>query len=301
MVLGRMACSGLLALVLAGCAVEWHRPAEPARALPDRAGALQPAPETREAMRALLGAPYLDGGDLGFDLFREEIDQVTVPVAITPLPVPFARLVDTVRRYTLVQYDAQGRITARASGLHRRAPDWRAATVEDNLVLRLDAGDLSFVAGRFDRRETLLASAAWRDAWLARAPAGCEVVAGCAARGCSDGLRVDDGPLLPAPARLPATEGDAAVDALVWLPLAPGAHRLQFVDSHFRGEQSLALTCAAGERTWLRVDAWIAPEDSSWPRGKPMHWALAPQAAMPPEFAGRPLLLWRDGRWLVSP
>lgn len=314
---------GLLALgaaLIAGCAIEHASPHDPGMAVPDRSAEVALGRMDREAVRAVLGSQRLSSDYWGFDLFRADTDQTVTVYAVTPWPIPFARLTDQIQRFTLVAYGADGRAAAVASGLFRRPADWRNAspTHDGHASLHLRAGDLMFFVDPEGARDVnLLAAPGRRDAFLelARKSSGCTVVLGCGQRGCGDRVSVDGGP----PRRLPLRTalgywlkaGDRAawlegvepylrdarepwLEALVALRLAPGEHKLGFSARHLGGSSTLAFTCRTGELAYLVVDA--ASDQNFW-RPALVDWRIERSSAMPSRFARRPLVLMEDGQW----
>jgi hypothetical protein len=277
----------------------------------------------RAAVRAVLGDQRLSSDYWGFDLFRADTEQSATLFAITPWPVPFARITDQLQRFTLVAYDADGRTAAVASGVFRRPAGWRNVSpiAGDYPALHLRAGDLMFFLDPEGARDVnLLAAPGRRDAFFrqARASGGCTVVLGCGPRGCPDQIAADGGP----PRRLPLrtahgywlkAEDRAAwlegadphagsaempwLEALVALRLAPGEHKLVFSARFLGGSSTVALACQPGEVLFLTVDA--ATGKSTW-RPELVDWRSEHGAAMPARFARRPLVLMDDGQWAVE-
>jgi hypothetical protein len=259
----------LVAALLAGCAVESMSPSEPAAALPDRSPEIILGRMDRAAVRAVLGAPRLSSAYWGFDLFRADANQSRTVYAVTPWPIPFARLTDQLQRYTLVAYDAQERASAIASGLFRKPAEWRRGSPPplDNSSLHLRVGELMFFVDPEGARDVnMLVTPRLRDAFLehARASSGCAVVIGCGDRGCGDQMSVDGGPARRLPLRtahaywsmkgerdswlqgVEAYGGDARLpwlEALVAVRLAPGEHAVEFSAKFLEGRTSLRFAC----------------------------------------------------------
>ncbi|HEX9182610.1 MAG TPA: hypothetical protein VF876_05050 [Burkholderiales bacterium] len=317
---------GLLALgaaLIAGCAIEHASPRDPAALIPDRSAEVALGKMDRAAVRAALGSQRLSSDYWRFDLFRADSEHTATVFAVTPWPIPFARLTDQLQRFTLVAYGVDGQAAAVASGLFRRPTSWRNTSpiAHDHPSLHLRAGELMFFLDPEGARDVnLLAAPRRRDAFLADARdfGGCTVVLGCGARGCGDQLSVDGG----APRRLPlrtahaywlkaddraawleGTEPHAGdprapwLEALVALRLAAGEHGLEFSARYLGGSSSMTFACRAGEVAYLVIDA--ASNESFW-RPALVDWRIERSAAMPAPFARRPLVLMDDGQWQVE-
>ena len=315
---GRLA---LAAPLLAACAVQHVSPGHPAARVPDRTAALTVGQTPRAEVRAVLGAPLYSSAFWGFDLFRADTAQTAVVIAVTPVPVPFARLKDQVQRYTLVAYDADDRASAVATGVFRRPTGWRNVSpiAPDFSSLHLRAGDLMFfVDPEGARAENLLVAPRRRDAFLEGARASsdrCTTIVGCGGRGCGDQLSVDAGPARRIPLRtahaywlraeereswLQGTDAHAAdpempwLEALVAIELSAGEHVLEFSARHLDGSASVELSCQPGAVTYLVIHA--TAQDGFW-RRKLVEWRFERSGTMPERYARRALVLVDDGRW----
>lgn len=312
---------------LGGCSYVSRFPGDE---LPDRSGSILSGRMNREAVRASLGEPFVASRYWGVDLYRHASSQTEVPIAVV---IPYARLKDDIYRYTLVAYGGGEVAQSTATGLHRKPSKWRTASpIEyDHLTVSLRAGDLTFVTEWEDRYETLLATPARRDAYLAlaRSSSQCTVVIGCGTRECSQKLRVDDGPTLPLPCRLKVRNFDAGAMALLRqgrqeeyekayplttyetvaaLSLAPGSHTLKAWGGRWQqgkragllsGEASTTFSCRAGEILYLVID--VSAKEYGWWGAKGVAWKIQAHERMPEIFLDRPLLLYRGDRWLVDP
>jgi hypothetical protein len=316
-------CALCMCVLLAACAVHHVSPEDPTGSIPDRSAQVVAGHTERTDVRRALGTPIISSTHWRFDLFRATTEQSEVVFAVTPWPVPFARLEDQLQRYTLVAYDAQSRATAVASGLFRKPATWRntAPISSDFRALHLRAAALMFFVDPEGARETnLLVVPSRRDVFLAdaRSSKGCTVVLGCGGRGCADQLLVDAGPVRRLPVRtahvywISATERDAWLqdtephgtdpkmpwlEALVAIELAAGEHTFVFSAKHFDGSGSSQLACRPGDVTYLTIDAF---SDESFWRKALVDWQITQSNAMPEYFKGRGLVLLDDGRWYVD-
>lgn len=312
----------IVLLGLSACAMDLVSPPHPQAALPDHSPNIQLGQTRRTEVRALLGEPRFSSAAWGFDLFRADTEQHNVVVAVTPWPVPFARITDQLQRYTLVAYDGAGRASVVTTGLFRRPPAWRNVSpiTADFPALHLRAADLMFfVDPEGARRENLLLTGAGRDAFLQRAPGpgGCLLVLGCGDRGCPDQLALDGAPARRLPLRTAhAYWLDAArrgawlqgvevaggagpwLETLVALRLGVGEHRLDFSARYLGGSHALHLNCQPGERRYLVIDA---AANAGVMNRSLVDWQVDRQPTQPDRFARRPLVLLDDGVWQVDP
>lgn len=310
--------------LLAGCAIDLVSPENPQSLIPDRSAGIVAGQTRRAELRATFGQPQLSSLRWGFDLFRTDTEQRNVVVAVTPWPIPFARVTDQLQRYTLVTYHADGRASAVASGIFRRPAAWRNVSPirQDFPALHLRAGTLLFYLDPEGARDVnLLAAPAARDYFLRQAPAAgkCTAVIGCGKAACGDQLAVDGAPPRRLPLRAANTywfqkgereswlqDVDAPADearlpwleALVAVPLAAGEHQLEFSARHLDGRHSLPFACRAGEVSYLVINA---SDKAGLMKSTLVDWQIDRFEALPESFRRRPLVLLDDGQWYVEP
>lgn len=322
-----MACLLHSLLGLGGCSFIFRFPDHE---LPDRSGSILSGRMNREAVRASFGEPVITSRYWGMDLYRDASSQTEVLLTVV---IPSGWITDDIYRYTLVAYGEGGVVQSTATGLHRKPSSWRTASpVEyDHLTLSLRAGDITFVTEWDDRYETLLATPARRDEYLAlaRSSPRCTVVIGCGTLECSKNLRVDDGPTLPLPCRLKTRNFDAGAlellrqgreeeyensyplttyETVAALSLAPGSHKLKAWGgsghqgnrwARFSGEATTTFTCRAGEILYLVID--VSAKEYDWWGAQGVEWRVDVQERMPEIFLDRHLVLYRGDQWLVEP
>jgi hypothetical protein len=307
--------------LLSACATQYVSHEEPALLVPDRTAGIALGEAPRAEVRALLGAPVHSSAYWGFDLFRASTEQAATILAITPVPVPFARIKDQVQRYTLVAYDAGDRANAVATGLFRRPAAWRNVSPisSDFPSLHLRAGDVMFfVDPEGARAENLLVAPPARDAFLRHvrtSPERCTAVLGCGGAGCADQLSVGGGPTRRLPLRtahaywfrpgerdawLAGTDSGADDPAMPWLEtlvalsLTAGEHVLDFSARHLGGKGAMKFACRPGEVSYLVIH--VSAEEGFW-RQALVDWRFERREAMPEPFARRALVLVDDGQW----
>lgn len=321
--IGRCSVTVLILWLVSGCAVDVVSPKEPITAIPDHSSEIAVGQMERAAVRAVLGEPQFSSAYWEFDLFRAKTDQTDVVAAVTPWPIPFARIKDQLHRYTLVAYNITGRTSAVATGIFRKPPDWRNVSPisSDFLSLHLRAGELMFFVDPEGARDVnLLAASASRDAFLQHASksTACTVILGCGDRGCGDQLAVDSGPVRRLPVRnahaywIGESEKDSWLrgvephgsdarmpwlETLVAVKLTAGEHLLEFSAKHLGGKTSLNFTCHPGELTYLTVNA---TDNENFMNRALVDWRIDRTNAMPEPFRRRPLVLLDDGQWYVD-
>ena len=305
------------------CAVPYRSPEDPKAFIPDRSSEVKVGQMDRDAVRNVLGAPQLSNTYWGFDLFRADTEESEVMFAVTPCPIPFARITDLLQRYTLVAYDANGHASAVATGLFRRPASWRNVSPiqQDFPALHLRAGELMFFVDPEGAREiNLFVSPRGRDVFLqhARSSSDCTVVLGCGDRGCADQVSVDSNPARRLPVRsanvywlkkdervswLQGVEPHSSdvrtpwLEVIVALNLASGEHAIEFSAKHFDGKTAMNFVCRPGEVTYFAI--WASSNESFW---KPalVDWHIDRSDIMPERFARRPLVILDDGQWYID-
>jgi hypothetical protein len=258
------------------------------------------------AVRKTLGKPLIASRYWGFELFREDRSQTEIAFMFF---IPFMYDKDDIYRYTLISYNKDQIAESIVTGIHRSASKyWEISPTikKDYLELYLQAGDFTFVS-KWGDHETLMVTPARRDVYLERArfSSQCTAVIGCGKRGCSDTLRVDEGPSLPLPARLGVIEDHTyhTCDTVAALSLAPGKHTLKTWACLLCRGQTIAFSCREGEILYVVIDVDVsAKEERSWwlGAGAGVVWKFDLLKDMPEFFVDRPLLLYR-GQWLVEP
>jgi len=319
---------------ISSCAFDNISPQDPTAFIPDRSSEIKVGQMTREGVRGVLGNPFLSSTYWDFDLFRAETEQTDVPYAITPWPIPFARIKDKLYRYTLVTYDTKGLTSAIATGIFRRPTDWRSASPikHDFQALHLRAGELMFYTDFFALQENMLVTPTARDNFLQLAPssAGCLVVIGCGDRGCGDQLAVDGSKVRRLPMRLsvdsfsffegssrrlawlkgvggsihesndglpPSSLRNYSLQTLVAVKLPVGEHDLEFSSKYLDGKHSIKVACHPGELTYLMVSASVHEHLITHSL---VDWQIEQTDNMPESFENRPLVLLYDGEWYVD-
>ena len=310
-----------MALVLPACSIDIVRPKDADTAISDRSSVIRPGETGRAAVHAALGEPAFSSTEWAFDLFREDTVQTLVPVALTPWPVPFGRMKDTLYRYTLVTYAPDGRVSALASGVYSRPSELRRISPIErgHAALHLRVGELMFfVDPEGERRENLLVTSVVRDAWLARAGSSrsCTLLIGCGEGGCPGRITVDGGSPVPLPVRLaplywikpevremwlngaiaPGTS-PPWVEALVAVQLSPGDHALKFSSRFLGGEHAVSLACREGEVAYLTLNA---TDNGRLFKRALVDWKVARLERMPENFARRPLVILHAGEWRIE-
>ena len=269
------------ALGLTGCAtdVQVGKPTIDAELVAARAAGIVPGKSARADVHALLGEPWLANEPLGIEVYRLEGKQRNMAVVFAPYPVPLPSFSDKLQVYTLVSYDTEGSVSARAS-------EYVQAAIPDQPTLVVHAGDLEFVHEKPDTLSVSLDHYLRALARHATAPA-CTLLVGCdgTRREESDdleicfsaaGLHVDEGrrqglllardvmPLRP-PDSPEACRESGGRYGVFWgqppekclyrlrplraLALAPGRHTLRFSSGLFDRGLTAELDCEAGQVT----------------------------------------------------
>ena len=240
----------------------------------------------RAAVRKLLGEPWVKSAYWGFDLFRFSDRERELIVVFVPL---WVSTVD-VRLYVLVDYDATGKVAAYDKGVTHGPSVSRGPTSGGDAAL-LQAGETALAVNPVTHTSSIFVSPVRRDEYLAgQKPVDqCTVVLGCNADWqCTSSLTVDGGMERALPDSLyvfSKTPGELRIESVrPWLApmvLPAGDRQLEV----FTGKQAFANTrfqCVAGELSYALIDDPIRLS-----------------AEMPGTFREQPMLIWRDGQWLV--
>jgi hypothetical protein len=299
------------AVALAACGDLPVKTTEVESALPRQAAAIVVGQTDRAQARGQLGEPWLASDHWRFDLFRMSGKNVDVGFLFLPWPVPFGVSSDEVRAYVLVGYDANGVVSAVDSGAtHGEDSSWQVPAGGGDSIL-LAAGAVEFAVESSSHTPSVLVPVARRDQYLAtlRAGDGCTVLVGCGQDQCSNALVVDGGEPRPMPGVLTRiqTNPGRGIEVLTqpWLaPLAlrPGRHRLQVPPkAHTTLEATAEFSCGAGELLYAVIRIEPGDKREAW-----RHWKTQEQGSisvsqqMPERFRDLPMLIWRDGTWLVA-
>lgn len=311
----------LILLSLSGCEAHYRSPDTPEIMIPDRSSEVKKGAMERTAVRSILGQPYLTSNYWGFDLFRSDTEQSDIIFAVTPLPVPMARVKDQLHRYTLVAYDTQGNASDISSGLFRKPTQWRNLyPIEFNyLSLHLRSGALMFYSDPEGARDiNMLIAPSGRDVFLQNVQTSnsCIAILGCTDKGCSDQLSVDKGAIRSLPLRnahaywfqkderdlwLKGIESSPKampwLESLVALKLSAGKHTLDFSAKYLDGTHSMNFECRPGEVNYLQITASF--HKNFW-KSALTDWRVDHTDTMPESFLRRPLVLMNNGEWYVE-
>jgi hypothetical protein len=199
-----------------------------------------------------------------------------------------------VRAYVLVDYDANGMVSAVDSGAtHGEDSSWQVPVEGDDSIL-LMVGDRGFAVESSTHTPSILISAARRDEYLSTPQPGgtCTVIVGCRQDQCSNALVVDGGAARPLPGALlrirrPATGG---IEVLTQIPPNP----------HTTLEASAEFSCHPGDRLYAAIEIQSGDTSQAWRHWKTqVHGSIQISADMPEAFREQPMLIWRAGEWLV--
>ena len=258
--------------------------------LPKKTAPIVVGQTDRVEVRRVLGEPWVSSDYWGFDLFRISDWNGWLAVFFIYVPIP---VFEKVNGYLLVSYDAGGRVSAFDKGVTSR--EFTDATGSNSL--RLAAADLGFIVEGDTVPPVLAVSPALRDQYLSeRAPRDrCTVVVGCTIGSCSSNLslQVDEGEAWSLPYSSDPVP-PIARNRLEPETLAPGEHRVRLIEPAFRGGSKTwadkRFVCATGE-VWyglLLDNETLGTSD-----------VIKLSRDMPETFREQPMLIWREGQWLV--
>lgn len=283
-----LAAVGVVALV--GCAGEIpvHESSVPKQFEQDTT-AITIGDTDRAALRQLLGQPWVSSEYWQFELFRLAGRDVNLVVTFVPLPLPFMYTTDQEERYLLVQYDANGKVSA------------FAASVSGDFGYDPQVGEVIVSIGVQGERPDVFASPQRRDEYLdtLRGSEHCLVLVACRGAICYDvtpGLIVDRG----ASRKLPkALLGPSWLTPLM---LPPGRHRLEATSTGtYKLQAETEFSCTAGDLLYVALDVKLDEAEARkqhWFVRAPLNSAFSVSHERP-EGSDLRLLIWRDGQWLV--
>lgn len=303
--LPRMALvTGCLALSACGVTVPVKH-TEVEQQVPEQASTLIAGETDRAAVHARLGEPWFAASDWNVEVFRATGSDVALPVMfVFWWPVPIGVSVDKSTVYVLVRYDDRGLV---ADAAHAVAIDPSFfnddyARSESDALIQLDP--LRFSAGADGKGGLLSIDSEPAAAVLAAHPPGgtCRVLLGCTSGQLACAARVSvDGDSRP-----PMVEKAAAFErlesfhhALVPIDVPPGTHELRLTPQSalVDYEASTNFTCVAGQTMYGLLD--LQPDEEKGFLRVRLVGSLRVTDDMPEAFAGRRLMLWHGGRWLV--
>jgi hypothetical protein len=299
-----------VAFVLGGCVdVPLHK-TEVETVLPQQTAAIVVGQTDRARVRQQLGVPWITSEYWHFDLFRATGKDVTGGVLLLPLPVPFGVSSDQVRAYVMVDYAANGMVSAVDSGAtHGEDSSWQVPVEGQDSIL-LMVGDRGFAVESSSHTASVLISAARRDEYLGTLQPGgtCTVIVGCNQDQCSNALVVDGGAARPLPGVLSRIRkkpaGGIEVLTQKWLApltLQPGHHRLEIPPNpHTTLEASTQFSCGAGDLVYAVIEIESGDTSEAWRHWKTqVYGSIKVSREMPEAFREQPMLIWRAGEWLV--
>jgi hypothetical protein len=295
---------GCLALSACGITVPVKH-TEVEQQIPEQASQLVAGETDRATVRARLGEPWFTASDWNVEVFRATGSDVALPVMfVLWWPVPLGVSVDTSTVYVLVRYDDRGLV---ADAAHAVAMDPSFfnddyARSDSDAMIRLDP--LRFSAGADGEGGLLSIDSDPAAAVLAAHPpqGTCRVLLGCTSWQLACATRVSvDGDSKPPIARTAAAfeRLESFHHALVPVEVPPGTHELRLtpLSGLVDYEASTKFTCVAGQTMYGLLD--LQPHEEKGFLRVRLTGSLRVTDAMPDAFAGRRLMLWHGGRWLV--
>lgn len=299
----------VLALSVSGCGELPVQESKIATNLPQKTAPIVVGETTRVTVRQLLGAPWIASDYWRFDLFR--LSDRSLEVAVILIPVWVAS--DDVHGYVLVAYDQHDKVSAHSGGVVRGDSVARRSLLSDPQTgsTMITAGETTFAVDILRQTPSIFVSTQRRDDFLKNVGMSntqCVLMTGCAVGLCSIGVSIDE-----APARSllggffgfrAADAGSADFTAQFWvapLILAPGVHHLQA--SHAKKtllDPGTDFSCVAGEVLFVDIEvaAERAPSLLNWSVPYRVNYIFSTD--QPEGFRGLPMLIWRDGEWVVS-
>lgn len=280
----------LAALALGGCGEYPLKESQIEVAMPERIAPIAVGETDRAEVRRLLGTPLAASSHWQFDLFHltdKNSDLIWIFV-----PVGFSS--QEVSGYVLVTYDERGVVAGYTHGFARESSAYRSDPGEEaNLV----AGDVQFVTGK--DAAYLAVTAERRDSYLNEQVGSdrCRVVVGCApSQWCFARLKIDGDRQVDSPVALTGLPFAVAVQELV-----AGEHSIEATPALFRVSFTgvTKFMCPAGETRFIALE--LSPDDTKGVTVWRQHLfaTFTVSAEIPEALRSQPLLIWRDGQWLV--
>ena len=315
---GRSACHGwrrasrcvgmyVAAVMLNACGDIPIRESQLETNLPETMASIVVGETTRATVQQRLGAPWLASDYWRFDVFRMTDRDARLAVMLV---VPIGASWDDVHGYVLVSYDESGHVAAYGSGVTNGENLSSRLPMEGEDGLLLMVGDRGFAVESSSHTPSALIPAARRDEYLRTLESGesCTVLVGCVQERCSNALVVDGGEARALPGvllrirRKPA--GGIEVLTQSWLaPLTvrPGEHRLEIPPNALTTlKASAEFSCAAGDLLYAAIEIESGDASQAWKHLKAqVHGSIDVSVQLPEAFREQPLLIWRDGQWLV--
>jgi hypothetical protein len=283
-----LAAVGVVALAGCGGEMRVHDSSVP-KQFEQAAMAITLGETDRAALRQLLGQPWVSSEYWQFELFRLSGRDVDLVVTFVPLPVPFMYTTDKEERYLLVQYDTNGKVSAFAT------------SVSGDFGHDPQVGEVIVFIGVQGQRPDVFVSPQRRDEYLATQRGGdyCSVLVSCPGDLCfnyNPGLIVDRGESLKL---------SKALLGKYWLTpliLPPGRHRLEATATGmYKLQAETEFSCTAGDLLYVALDLKLDEAQARkqhWSFRVPLNSAFSVSHDRH-EGSDLPLLIWRDGTWLL--
>jgi hypothetical protein len=293
----------LAALALAGCG-SFNTTLKEPELLPAhdaQRAAIQAGKTTRAEVRELLGEPWLESQNWGFALYRfsdhrRDVEWTMVP--LLPAPMPRKR---QVTAYTLITWSEDGVVAAVSRGTVVTGVE-----NEDGMMIASDYVALA-VEHRFPWRNESPPSILWAghrrlEAFVRarRESSSCTLVVGCVGQSCPNvDVGFDDqSPLIGELRSRNDVWFDSPSHVVYPFDLAPGNHRLQLRTDYplCKGAADIEFSCAPGQVLFARVEAGEAPYREKCK----LELTAEFTDEWPPEWGGRGIALWRNGKWIAA-
>jgi hypothetical protein len=277
-------------VVLGGCAGEIpvHESSVP-KQFEQATAAITIGETDRAALQQLLGEPWVSSEYWQFELFRLSGRDVDLLITFAPFPLPFGYTTNEEERYLLVQYDANGKVSAFAT------------STSGDFGYDPQIGALIVSIGVQGQRPDVFVSPQRRDEYLATQRGGdhCSVLVACRGDLCfnyNPGLIVDRGESLKLPKAL---LGKCWLTPLI---LPPGRHRLEATSTGmYKLQAETEFSCTAGDLVYVALGLTLDEAEARkqhWFVKVPLNSAFSVSHERP-EGSDLRMLIWRDGTWLV--
>lgn len=286
-----MKCRVVVSLIIAtmsvaGCVEASYRPEQVLQALPDLTKSISAGETDRASVRRVLGEPLVTSDYWRFDAFR--IKHEWKDLAILPGWMPVT--MEEYAIYVLVAYDDEGvvesvnQLNAVTSSVYKDGLPQVGKVQSSDLILTEYDGGMQIAVG-VTRRNRYLAESA-----------GCTLVFGCAGFPCLARPVVDGHTGATRPWDLGGDDGPY----LVAMAVEAGVHHVQVVPDRrmVEFEVSTTVNCPVGDVRYVTIDMTQPVRGALG-----MRWSylvgLDTTGEMPPLLRDRPLVIWKDGTWLV--
>lgn len=275
----------VLSQPLSGCFV-YQTPVKEVAAkvelLEDKYDEVVPRKTNRKEVIDILGKPVISSRHLKFDIFNRTARQYEIPFATI---IPFSITWDTINVYTLITYDVNDIVDGISYSQYRSG--FRSSVSEQ---CRIDTNRFSFIIKSHHNDRVILYYPPSITKYIGNISSSnsCTIVT-ISEDTCSDTLSIDGNKEFLWPN-----------NSIFISKLIKGEHDIEFSGSILNGSESIYFECKNGDIIYFTTKCINIKYINKLFKRSSAEFIIKIHDSIPEEYTNYPVLIWRDGNWLID-